>query len=383
MESERLIHVGIVGHTGYAGIELVQLLQHHPRATPLCLDLPKRPKPATSGNGKDTSPEAALRRAARKLLEQPFAPAQGVPHLTLVDALAQDKVDVVLFATPLATSLAWVPEVLDAGVRCIDLSGAFRLHDADDFAAWYGVPHPHPSLLQEAVYGLPEADGKQIDTARLIANPGCHATAMILALWPVMQAGLVDESAGVVCDAKTGISGAGKKATSRTHYCATAENVSVYSALHHRHVPEVTALTGLAVEALSFSAQLIPIRRGLLAVHYFRLRPGIAPETVHATYAASYAQAPWVRVYPAGSLPDVASVVHSNYCHIGVETASGGRVLAVSALDNLRKGAASQAIQNLNGMYGFAETDGLGTGSYSAMATTPLSVPHESEKRYI
>ncbi len=253
------------------------------------------------------------------------------------------------------------PRMLDAGARVVDLSGAFRLGTAENYAAWYKAAHTAPALLSEAVYGLPEYCRSRIAGARLVANPGCYPTAANLAIRPLVEAGAIDRACGVVCDAKSGVSGAGRKASLATAFCEVTENFSAYSILHHRHVPEVLRVSGLEEREFSFTAQLLPLHRGILETIYFRAAPDISSaEELLAIYKKRYADEPFLRLYEPGRAPDLRGVARTNFCDIGVTfDAATRRAVVVSAIDNLGKGAAGQAVQNMNLMLGFPETQGL------------------------
>ncbi len=252
------------------------------------------------------------------------------------------------------------PALLDAGARVIDLSGAFRLRTAENYTTWYKALHTQPELLAEAVYGLPEFCRARIAGSRLVANPGCYPTAANLAIRPLVEAGVVDRAAGIVCDAKSGVSGAGRKPSLKTSFCEVTENFSAYSVLGHRHIPEVLQVSGLEEREFSFTAQLLPLDRGILETIYFRA-PGLggAMELVEL-YERRYAGEPFVRLYQPGSLPDLRGVARTNFCDIGaILDARTGRAVVVSAIDNLVKGAAGQAIQNMNLLLGYPETEAL------------------------
>jgi N-acetyl-gamma-glutamyl-phosphate reductase len=268
---------------------------------------------------------------------------------------------VVFLATPPEVSMELAPAMLEAGARVVDLSGAFRLGTAENYRAWYKAEHTRPDLLAEAVYGLPEFCRARIPAARLVANPGCYPTAANLAIGPLVEAGVIDRGVGIVCDAKSGVSGAGRKASLTTAFCEVTENFSAYSILQHRHVPEVLRVSGLEEREFSFTAQLLPLDRGILETIYFRTAGGIAStEDLLAIYEKRYANEPFVRLYNPGRVPDLHGVARTNYCDIGVTLDSKtGRAVVVSAIDNLVKGAAGQAIQNMNLMLGFSETEGL------------------------
>jgi N-acetyl-gamma-glutamyl-phosphate reductase len=242
----------------------------------------------------------------------------------------------------------------------VDLSGAFRLRTPENYAAWYKEPHTQPDLLAEAAYGLPEFCRQQIPGARLVANPGCYPTAANLAIRPLIEAGVVDRAAGIVCDAKSGVSGAGRKPSLKTSFSEVTENFSAYSILKHRHVPEVLQISRLEESEFSFTAQLLPLDRGILETVYFRARGVTSAEDLLAIYEKRYASEPFIRLFEPGHAPDLRGVARTNFCDLGVTIdAKTGRAVVVSAIDNLVKGAAGQAIQNMNLMLGFPETEGL------------------------
>src|SRR5882724_7630429 len=329
---------GIVGFRGYSGAELVSLLQRHSRVEPLLME-----------HRSDASHESVLRH--------PKGPRQVA---ATADAVRAEKIGIVFLATPAEVSMELAPAMLDAGARVVDLSGAFRLRTVENYDRWYREPHTQPALLAEAVYGLPEFCRERIPNARLVASPGCYPTAANLALRPLVEAGVIDRPAGIVCDAKSGVSGAGRKASLNTSFCEVTENFSAYSVLRHRHVPEVLMVSGLEEREFSFTAHLLPLDRGILETIYFRAANGASAESILAIYEERYAGEPFIRLYQPGRVPDLRGVRHTNFCDIGVtlDTASG-RAVVVSAIDNLTKGAAGQAVQNMNLMLGLAETEGL------------------------
>jgi N-acetyl-gamma-glutamyl-phosphate reductase len=250
--------------------------------------------------------------------------------------------------------------ILASGARVVDLSGAFRLRTPENYTAWYKEPHTQPELLAEAVYGLPEFCRHLIPAARLVSNPGCYPTAANLALRPLLEAGVIDRASGIVCDAKSGVSGAGRKPSLNTSFCEVTDNFSAYSILHHRHVPEVLQISGLAEHEFSFTAQLLPLDRGILETIYFRAPSLAAAEDLLAIYERQYAAEPFVRLFNPPHMPDLRGVARTNFCDIGVAfDARTKRAVIVSAIDNLVKGAAGQAIQNMNLMLGYPETEGL------------------------
>lgn len=327
------IRVGVVGHSGYSGAELVRILGRHPWVEPVLLD--HRSDAAEPGGGCE-------RRS-------------WFPQV-----LDEQNIRVLFLATPPEISIELAPAALERGVKVIDLSGAFRLRTPENYRRWYGDEHKQPGLLAEAAYGLPEFCRERIPQARLVANPGCYPTAANLALKPLVEAGVIDRAAGVVCDAKSGVSGAGKKATSKTHFCEVTENFSAYSVLDHRHVPEVLLTAGLEESELSFTAQLLPVHRGILETIYFRARQPIERAAIEEIYRRRYRDEPFVRVYRDGRLPNLHSVAHTNFCDLGVRAdPATRRVVVVAAIDNLVKGAAGQAIQNMNLVLGRQETEGL------------------------
>jgi N-acetyl-gamma-glutamyl-phosphate reductase len=271
-----------------------------------------------------------------------------------------EGISIVFLATPPEVSMELAPALLAAGAKVVDLSGAFRLRTPAAYSAWYKEPHTQPALLAEAAYGLPEFCREHIPAARLVANPGCYPTAANLALRPLLEAGVVDRTAGVVCDAKSGVSGAGRKPTLKTSFCEVTGNFSAYSVLDHRHVPEVLMISGLEEREFSFTAQLLPVHRGILETIYFRTQRPTSAEDLLAIYAQCYAGEAFIRLYPAGRLPDLHAVVRTNYCDIGVAVdAATGRAVVVSAIDNLVKGAAGQAVQNMNLLLRYPEAEGL------------------------
>jgi N-acetyl-gamma-glutamyl-phosphate reductase len=332
--------VGVVGYRGYSGAELVSLLRRHPHADVVLME--HRTGGAVSG-------PSGL--PAEHMLRQIPATAEA--------ALAE-KIEIVFLATPAEVSMGLAPALLAAGTRVVDLSGAFRLRTAENYARWYREPHTQPALLAEAVYGLPEFCRERIPNARLVANPGCYPTAANLAIRPLLEAGLIDRSAGVICDAKSGVSGAGRKASLSNSFCEVTENFSAYSILHHRHVPEVLMVSGLEEFEFSFTAQLLPIDRGILETIYFRPANTVSAEDIVALYQKRYQGEPFLRTYAAGRVPDLRAVQRTNFCDIGVTVDKATRrAVVVSAIDNLVKGAAGQAVQNMNLMLGLAETEGL------------------------
>jgi len=329
--------VGIVGFRGYSGVELVALLSRHPSVEPVLLEHRESDERARPLND----------RGPRRL---PLT-AESVRSAGLA---------AVLLATAADVSMDLSPQMLEAGAKVIDLSGAFRLGTTENFERWYSEKHTQPQLLAEAVYGLPEFCRVRTAGARLIANPGCYPTAANLALRPLLEGDVIVREAGIVCDAKSGVSGAGRKASLKTSFCEVTENFSAYAILNHRHVPEILRTSGLEEGELSFTAQLIPIDRGILETIYFRAKNVSSADDIVSIYQKRYADEPMVRIYSAGNYPDIRSISRTNFCDIGVTyDPRTGRAVVVSAIDNLGKGAAGQAVQNLNLVLGFEETAGL------------------------
>jgi N-acetyl-gamma-glutamyl-phosphate reductase len=330
--------VGIVGCRGFSGAELVSILGGHRYVEPLLME-----------HRSDNLPGSGLLH--------PKGPKQ-IP--ATAEAVKAERIAIVFLGTPAEVSLELAPAMLDAGGRVIDLSGAFRLRTPENYARWYHETHTHVDLLKDAVYGLPEFCRERIPGARLVANPGCYPTAANLALRPLVEAGAIERGAGIVCDAKSGVSGAGRKPSLKTSFCEVTENFSAYSILHHRHVPEVLMVSGLEEREFSFTAHLLPLDRGILETIYFRAAHGASAEDLLAIYEKRYRNEPFIRLYKPGHAPDLRAVERTNFCDIGVTLdRATSRTVVVSAIDNLTKGAAGQAVQNMNLMLGFSETEGL------------------------
>jgi N-acetyl-gamma-glutamyl-phosphate reductase len=329
----------IVGYRGYAGAELLRILEGHPGVRPVLLE------------HRDADVGASDR--SRQVPAPPVLPCSA-------ESVRNEDISVVFLATPPEVSMELAPVMLDAGAKVVDLSGAFRLRTPEAYSVWYKQPHTQPQLLAEAAYGLPEFCRERIPSARLVANPGCYPTAANLAIQPLIEAGVVNREAGVICDAKSGVSGAGRKPSLKTSFCEVAGNLAVYSVFHHRHVPEVLMVSGLEPREFSFTAQLLPLDRGILETIYFRARNVASAADLLEIYETRYAGEPFIRIYHGDHLPDLHGVVRTNYCDIGVTfDAATGRCVVVSAIDNLVKGAAGQAVQNMNLLLGYPETEGL------------------------
>ena len=341
-----MIKIGIIGGTGYTGVELLRLLAAHPRA-----DLR-----VITSRGEAGRKVAALFPSLRGHVALAF---------TEPDARALAGCDVVFSATPNGVAMTHARELLKAGVKLIDLAADFRLKDPAVWEKWYGLPHACPELLAEAVYGLPEVNRGKIKKARLVANPGCYPTAVQLGFLPLLENDLVDTQ-HLIADAKSGVSGAGRKAEVSTLFSEAADSMKAYGVAGHRHWPEIRQ--GLdAVKAkpvgLTFVPHLTPMIRGIHATLYARLtKPGV---DLQAVFEKRYANEPFVDVMPTGSHPETRSVRASNVCRIAVHrppnnsNGSGDTVVVLSVIDNLVKGAAGQAVQNMNIMFGLDESSGL------------------------
>jgi N-acetyl-gamma-glutamyl-phosphate reductase len=339
--------VAVIGATGYAGFELARLLLRHPYV--------EKPVFYLRDAHANVRCLAELFPQLRGWGEAPCRPLS-------VEAVANSGADVVFLSTPHEASLDLVPELLAANprLRIIDLSGAFRFRSPDVFAHWYKLSAPGGAMPSEAVYGLPELYSDSLPSARLVANPGCYPTSVILGLRPLVDSGWINRSRGIVCDCKSGVSGAGKEPKRETHFVEVNENFRAYGLFTHRHTPEVAEHLGLASEDFVFTTHLLPVERGILSTLYVWLGESRKAEEIEALYRKFYAARLMVRILPAGRLPELQHVTHTNFCDIGFALdPSGERLVIVTCLDNLGKGAAGQAVQNLNGMQAYPETAGL------------------------
>ncbi len=339
-----MLKVAVVGASGYTGVELIRLLVGHPEIEISCV---------------------TSRQHEGLPISQVFPSLAGFCDLVCepndVAAIAT-KSDLVFTALPHQSAMEVIPGFLAAGCKVVDLSADYRLKDQTVYEQWYQA-HSSPELLQEAVYGLPELFRSEIVSARLVANPGCYPTSVALGLAPLLKNGLIDP-ATLIIDSKSGTSGAGRGAKQGSLFCEVNEGFKAYGVASHRHTPEIeqtlSLLAGNPIK-VSFTPHLLPVNRGILSTMYATLREEQSTDELLALYRQSYAEEPFVRVMPGGELPNVAIVKGTNFCDVGVVTdPRTGRVIVVSAIDNLVKGAAGQAVQNMNLICGFREQLGLG-----------------------
>lgn len=335
--------IAVIGASGYTGVELLRLLALHPAVEIVCI---------------------TSRQYAGQGVAQVFPSLRGCLDLVFEDvdpAGLAVRADLVFTAVPHQAAMGMIPVLLDAGCRVVDLSADFRLRDAAVYEAWY-QEHTAAALLAEAVYGLPELYRSQIPSARLLANPGCYPTSAALALAPLLRRKLIDPKT-IIIDSKSGTSGAGRAAKVDVLYCEVNEGFKAYGLPRHRHTPEIEqTLSDVAGQpvVISFTPHLVPANRGILSTCYASLAELATLEELLACYQADYGEEPFVRVLPAGQLPNIAQVRGSNFCDLGLAVDERtGRVIVVAAIDNLVKGAAGQALQNMNLMLGLPEQTGL------------------------
>lgn len=337
-----MIKVGIVGATGYTGSELLRLLVRHPEVQ----------IQAVTSRTEKGKPVTDLFPNLRGYLDHKFIDPESAEL---------NSCSLVFFATPNGTAMKQVVPLLNAGVKIIDLSADFRLKDPLVWSQWYGSEHTATELLKQAVYGLPEINRKEIEKANLVANPGCYPTAIILSLIPLLQAGCIDVTS-IIADAKSGISGAGKKVAVNYLYTETSESFKAYGVSGHRHLPEICqALSTIIAEpaSLTFVPHLVPMVRGIHATVYSKLNKTKTVD-LQKLFQEHYKNEPFVDVLPSGAHPETRSVRGSNFCRLAVHVPqNGSTVVVLSVIDNLVKGAAGQAIQNMNIMFGLDEKSGL------------------------
>ncbi|HEY0096314.1 MAG TPA: N-acetyl-gamma-glutamyl-phosphate reductase [Archangium sp.] len=343
--------VGIIGASGYSGIEATHLLARHERVELRLVTSDRWQGETVAGKVGLAGPVGQVR----------YAPLERSAELAR-------ECEVVLLATPAESSLELVPGLLEAGVRVIDLSGAFRLQDTAAYPSFYNFTHGSPALLAEAVYGLPELVSRErIARARLVSNPGCYATACALSVAPLLRAGLLDEGS-IIFDAASGTTGAGRKGSEDMSFSEVDEDFRAYRVLRHQHTPEIAQTLALAAGRtvpLTFTAHLLPLKRGILVTAYGRLRSGATAAEARAALEQAYASQPFVTVLDSPDAVGLKAVVGTNRCMlaVGVDTSGydPGRVVVTAAIDYLVKGAAGQAVQNLNLIMGWEETSGLST----------------------
>ena len=343
------LKTAVLGATGYSGLELTRLLLRHPQLE----------KPVLLRRTADTGSAADLADIFPVLSGNGGYPLQSLAW----PALKEQGVELLFFATPHEVSRALVPEAVAQGMRVIDLSGAWRLKQ-EQHRAIYNFQDADAvtaaQLTDRAVYGLPELNRDRIAGANLVANPGCYATSVILALAPLLKSNVVDRTRGIISDSKSGVSGAGKEPTAKTHFVSVADNLSAYSVFNHRHIGEMVEQLVLGACELTFTPHLLPIPRGILSTIYVHLNREMKAGEVETCLRNFYAGKPWVRVFQPPKLPQVQFSLHTNYCDLGFCLAEDGRrLILISCIDNLLKGAAGQAVQNMNLMYGWGEGEGL------------------------
>ena len=339
----------VFGATGYSGLELVRLLARHGGVK----------KPLLLRRNGESGAYSDLAEAYPQLAGNGGFPFESFSW----ERMKAAGVDVLFLATPHEFSRELVPEAASRGFRVVDLSGAWRLKNAGNRSVYQfsdGDAKAASELDEAAVYGLPELHAAEIKIAKLLANPGCYPTSIILALAPWIQAGYVDVAHGVICDSKSGVSGAGKSPSAKTHFVEVDGDFAAYNVFGHRHTGEMLEQLGLDGGSLQFTPHLLPIPRGILSTIYLRLVKPMAAEELEQSLRQFYAGKPWVRVFGAIRLPQIKYSLNTNYCDIGFSLSPDGtRAVLISCIDNLLKGAAGQAVQNMNLMFGFDEKAGL------------------------
>jgi N-acetyl-gamma-glutamyl-phosphate reductase len=350
------VQTAVLGVSGYSGAELARLLLRHPA-------LAGKP-PVFLGRAEGSAePLAAVHPQLMDNNGTGLGPAGLKIEPFSWNLLNDHGVQILFLATPHEQSREIVPQALERGFRVIDLSGAWRLNAAANRAVYKFADEGSPvatDIQAQAVYGMPELHRDAIRDAQLIANPGCYATSVILPLKPLVSAGWLDMDRGIICDSKSGVSGAGKAPTAKTHFMYAADNLSAYGVFSHRHNGELLEQLELGADQIVFQPHLLPIPRGILSTIYVSFAEPHTADELESLYRSFFAGSPLVRIFPAGQLPQIQYSVHTNYCDIGFQLAPGGRrCIIVSCLDNLLKGAAGQAVQNMNLMSGNLEAEGL------------------------
>ena len=337
-----MIRAGILGPTGYAGLQLIDILLRHPEVELTWL---------------------ASRREERPRISEIWPSLLGRIDMacSLLDADPIPALDVAFVALPHTIAMRYVPQLLDKDIKVVDISADYRLKDPKTYARWYQVEHTDTANLKRSVYGLPEFFGESIADADLVANPGCHPTAVALALAPLLSESLAREDGQIIVDAKSGVTGAGRNPKPHLHFPEANENMAAYKVGTHQHTGEIlqiaNRLAGRDVDVL-FTPHIVPMDRGILATCYVPLASPMDTDALCDLYARTYAAAPFVRVMPANRLPTTKQVTNTNFCDIAVRGV-GSTAVAIACIDNLVKGASGQAVQNMNIMFGLEETTGL------------------------
>ena len=357
------LKVAVLGATGYSGMELTRLLLRHPKVDkPVLLRRPES-KPAKDAKGGSSSESGNGHVNLADIF--PALSGNGTYPLQPLSwpMLKEKGVDLLFLATPHEVSRSIVPEAVAQGLRVVDLSGAWRLKQEQHRAIYKFKDEDAVTaaeLTQKAVYGLPELNSDQIPGATVVANPGCYATTVILGLAPLLKAGLADKQKGLIADSKSGVSGAGKEPSSRTHFVSVADNLSAYGVFTHRHLGEIAEQLHLTTNEITFTPHLLPIPRGILSTIYVHLKNKMQATEIESVYREFYKGKRFVRVFQTPKLPEIQFSLNTNYCDLGFCLAPDGqRLVVVSCEDNLIKGAAGQAVQNMNLMYGWGEEEGL------------------------
>jgi len=338
------IRIGIVGVSGYAGLELIKLVLQHP--------------------GIEFAAAMDAAELGGKPLHEIHPRLRGAASLTTVttaaERLSELGLDTVFLCTPDKVSYDLVPKMMHSGIRVVDLSGSYRLKDMASYPSWYGFQHANPDLLKAAVYGLPEWHAKAIASANLVANPGCYPTSVILALLPLIRAGMLETGSDILCDSKSGVTGAGRGVKPELMFSEVIENFRPYSPMTHRHAPEMCQELGWDLDSFTFVPHLLPTNRGIISTIYIQLQQPASSAEIEAEYGKRYSGRPFIRILEGARLPELRAVNHTNFCDIAWRLSRGGRRAVIfSAIDNLGKGAAGQALQNFNIMHGLDETTGL------------------------
>ncbi len=337
-----MIRVGIIGATAYTSLELIKILLRHPEVDITYL-----------GSRREDSIRIS---EIFPVLTNTF----DMPCSRMTEKEVPGNIDMAFVTLPPSISMQYVPQLLDAGIKVVDLSADYRFQDRSLYERWYKAEHTDPSGLKAAVYGLPEVFREKIKKATLVANPGCYPTAAIIGLAPVILKDLVHTD-DIIIDAKSGISGRGREPRGETHYCECNESIEAYNVGEHRHTPEIEnilSVIGMAETNVCFTPHLVPMNRGILCTIYVRMKGKIPGKEFMTLYNDFYAKEPFVRIKTDDKLPKTRDVANTNYCDIGIRIV-GKRAIILSSIDNLIKGASGQAVQNMNIMYGFKETSGF------------------------